>query len=259
MNGYDIFHECYKEDDDKKVKRLIERHSVPPALSVAAAYSTTRRKLSNRVARALIEAFLAEANTYYALWMFNDVINEGKRTEVERDIMKLVYEAIPTQSEPNNPEANANRKKLIQYIGTCAEPEFDRFLSFISRTISTMMALTDDVNLVILERIRRRLKDDRAFFLVLHSGFMTSAFEALINQVHSAKDVVARQLQEQGCELEEIPGTGAFIVRPPTKSGSQASDARYGNSATEHDAYNPNSGTAWVAQHPRRNRNRHKR
>lgn len=268
MACYDEVCDCFKEDDCERIKNLIEEHTLSLILPIAAAYSSRCQRISANMARAIIQAILAEANMHHAIWSFDEIINGNKTPTADATIFQLVENEVYAHQELSETESKSNRQQLLQHIGLCSDPEFDQFLSLISET-NLVLAMSDNVILVTLERVRRRLKDDRAFFLVLHSAYMTNALEVLVANVSASQAMVLDQLQEQGYEVEIIPGTtNAFIVHQPdgpdpanhfTAQGSADYSTTTNYSVSGYSQSDPCSGTAWAATHSRRRNGRRRR
>lgn len=276
MTCYTELCACFKQDDYQRLPELIRRYNIVPVVTTAAAYSTKQQKISPRMARVILQALQGEVEMYHAIWVLDELINGDNhlfekvdkmqsmqlvtimrginRMAIDKSVFRMVREEVLLSMEqPSNNDPTGNRGKLIEYIGTCASPEFCKYLHFICEE-DAVVVLSDAITLATLERARRVLDDDRAFFLTLRSATVESAFDQMIAASEASQEEIMRLLQEQGYEVEKASEDAeVYFARAPR-------DTQVVNETTEFPStYNPNSGTAWVAEHSRRGYGRRRR
>lgn len=225
MACYDELCDCFERDDCEGIKGLIYEYTISSVLPVAASYSAQYQQLSDKMTREIIQAVMSEIEMHHAIWMFDEMINGKEILLADDSILLLIESELLAYQEEDSAETRVNRQQLVQYIELCSDSEFGQFLSSIS-DIDVATAMSGSVILATIERARRLIDDDRVFFLVLHSAYMTTAFGLLLMNVAMSQDETLGQFQEQEYETEIIP------------------------------QFNPSSGTEWAAAQPRRHHGR---
>ena len=251
MACYTDYHECFKEDDCGKIQELLQEDGLLPEILTSAASYSMKRQISANMTRVLVWECVSSAGMYHAVWMLDEMISGKHSVEISDVVLRLLQEEMITQQGMEIEDGEVHHEQLIQHIGTCPEPEFDQFLDLIGQT-GISLNLPDDIILVTLERAKRRLKDDRAFFLTLYAAFLTSAFEQLLVDYETYQTTILEQLEEMGYEVEAVPGaTDTFTIYSP-----DITDTFTDYFPPEPSGYNPASGIEWAARQTRRKHGR---
>lgn len=252
MDGYMNFCNCFKEDDCDMIHKLMDQYGIPTSLAVAASYSDGRWKISANMARVLIQNAIADASLHYAIWMFDEIINRNNDYRDYR-IGKTVFDCVANellfQHEIDEIKTVELHLQLIEHVGTCPDPDFATFVGFISEA-DTALILSDETMLVTLERARRYLKNDRTFFLVLYSAFISNKAESMLSEINIQQLITLDKLRDAGYRVKIISGTvNAFLVYPPNTTDCPANSPK-GESIKTH------TETDWINSRTRRSRRR---
>ena len=264
MLGYSEFCKYFREDDCGKIKELLEEFGPFTVLSAVVSYSGKGRQISANMTRTIVQEIATAVVAYHAIWMLNEMINGDKDLVPDSHALELLKKLFYTQvEETEDPKFKATCRQLIEHIGTCPDRQFEQLLSYISVT-NLALKFPDNVVLVMLERVKRYLKDDRAFFLVLMNSITLHMLEGVVAEVVASQamtEMTVDQLQAQGYKVDRMPG--AFAVSVPDASASSTNtptaEATTGTAATGANSYNPCSGTKWAAKHPRRDYGRRRK
>lgn len=206
------------QDDREKIKEMMEECGPPAIITAAAVYSTKQRQISPYMTRVILQGTIKVMEVCHAVWSADQMVN-GDNDLVPKDSIVDLFSALTLyQVEPENENTRMLIQKLNKIIGTCPEPEFEQILSFVSKT-NMILIMPDGIVLAILERIKRVLKDDRTFFLILHSAVTMSMLEDVISTVASSQGFgqsIIEELEDQGFRIEAIPEIGgAYMVSAP--------------------------------------------
>ena len=259
--AYD-YRTLFDNDDCNGVKEVLQEYGPLTVLADAAIYST-RQKLSANMTRTILETTISEYDLDCALWILNEFIN-GADTSGEVvlgiEVAKTLQNALADPQDFGQEAVKAGQKSILLHIGLCSDGDFDELLKVIAK-IALQIELPNNIMLATLERIKRRIKDDRVFFMSVNFGISTRALELLVTESQAAQAAIIEQLQDNGYTVEEVSegGASAYLAHPP---GSVT--CSYGYTPGEYpdmgsSQVNPSSGTYWVSKHPRRgpNRRRH--
>ena len=186
--SYSDFRKYFEEDNLETVRELFEQTGPLTPLAAASSYSNGKRRLSANMTRVLIQGMLASVHPCHAIWMLNEMINNDGDPKPEGMTLALLSDLLSAQDEGK--DVDPIWRLLTQHVGACPDPQFDQFLGYISK-ITLVLGLPDNAALATLERARRRLKDDRAFFLALYASTTLCLFEGLVAEVMVAQTAEA--------------------------------------------------------------------
>ena len=264
MLSYSEFCTYFKEDDYNEIKEILEEFGPFAVLSAAASYSGQGRQISPHMTRVIVQEVATATVAYHAIWTLNEMINGDKDLVPEGPTLELLMKLFYSQvEETEDPEFKAACRQLIEHIGTCPDHQFEQLLGYISAT-NLALKFPDNVTLVTLERVKRYLKDDRVFFLVLMNSVTLHMLEGVVAEIIASQamtEMTVDQLQAQGYKVDRVPGAFTVSVSDASVSstGTHTTEAATGTATTGANSYSPCSGTEWAVRHSRRDYGRRRR
>ena len=255
-------YQYFKEDDYKAIEEEMEHRDLVTMVMMAVTYCAEGRQLKPYTTRVILQNMLLLVGVHHVIWSADQIINEDVTATMELDpqIMAAMIGVNIALVEPDEEDLRAINKKLVEIIGTCSEPEFKQVLAFVART-DLVVDLPGGAMLTMLERIKRVLRDDRVFFLILHSAILANVIEDILAEIDTSGEVrqhMIEQLEAAGYMVENIPEVpGGYKVSAPDEADlPEISSYPTGVPGGGYRQNRPESGTDWVSKYPRRKHSR---
>ena len=252
----------FREDDYKAIEEEMRHRDLSSMIMMAATYCVGGRQIKPHTTRVILQNTLSLVGMHHAVWSADQILNEDVTAVMELDpqIMAAMMGVNIALIEPDEEDLKAVNERLARIFGTCPEPEFKQALAFVART-DLVVDLPGGAMLAILERIKRVLRDDRVFFLILHSAILANAIEDILAEIDASGEVrqcILEQLEETGYMVENIPEVpGGYKVSAPNEVElPEINTYPAGVPGGGYRQHRPGSGIDWVNKHPRRKHNR---